>query len=51
MFSFINLLEDIQLVENNRRNIAAYEQIRKVYAELINGESSGLTGVEIEEME
>ncbi|MFO0909666.1 MAG: hypothetical protein U0794_15190 [Isosphaeraceae bacterium] len=48
---FINLLEDMQLVENNRRNIAAYEKIRSVYEELIKGESSGLTKLQLDQVD
>ena len=48
---FLNLVEDVQLVENARRNIAAYEQIRRVYAELILGESSGLTQLQLDQVD
>ncbi len=48
---YINLLEDIQIVENNRRNIAQYEQLVKVYRELIQGESSGLSRLQLDQVE
>src|SRR5207248_11788446 len=35
---FLNVLEDVQIVENDRRNIATYEQFVIVYRELIKGE-------------
>lgn len=48
---YLNVLEDIQLVENNRRNIASFEQIVKVYSELIKGESSGLTKLQLDQVD
>ncbi|GAC1470526.1 MAG: hypothetical protein NVSMB9_15710 [Isosphaeraceae bacterium] len=48
---FINVVEDVQLVENDRRNIAAYEQLKLVYAELIKGESSGLSQLQLDQVD
>ena len=48
---FINLLEDEMIVENYRRNIAQYEQLVKVYRELIQGESSGLSQLQLNQVE
>ena len=48
---FINLVEDEILVENNMRNIAAFEQLVKVFKELIHGESSGLSQLQLDQVE
>lgn len=48
---FINIVEDVQLVENSRQNIAAYEQLKKVYTELILGESSGLSQLQLDQID
>ena len=48
---FINILEDVQIVENNRQNIAAFEQLILVFRELINGESSGLSLLQLDQVE
>jgi hypothetical protein len=48
---YINVLEDIQILENARRNIAAFEQYRAVYSELIKGESSGLTQLQLDQVD
>ena len=47
---FINVLQDLQVVENDRRNIAAFERLVAVYSELIEGESSGLTQLQLDQM-
>ena len=47
---FINVLQDLQVVENDRRNIAAFEHLVEVYSELIEGESSGLTQLQLDQM-
>jgi len=47
---FINVLEDLQLVENFRKNIAAYEQFVVVFRELVNGEVSGLTNLQLDQV-
>src|SRR5262249_48704483 len=46
-----NVLQDELEVENDRRNIAAFEQMVKVYKELIEGESSGLSQLQLDQME
>jgi hypothetical protein len=48
---FINVVQDIQEIENDRKNIAAFEQLVKVYAELIQGESSGLSQLQLDQVE
>ena len=48
---FINIVEDVQLVENYRQNIAAFEQLITVFRELINGESSGLSLLQLDQVE
>jgi len=48
---FLNVVEDVQLIENDRRNIAAYEQLVTVYKELIQGESSGLSQLQLDQVE
>ena len=48
---FLNVVEDIQLMENARSNIAAYEQLVLVYKELINGESSGLSQLQLDQVD
>jgi hypothetical protein len=48
---FINVLQDLQEVENDRKNIAAFEQLVKVYRELIEGESSGLSQLQLDQVE
>jgi hypothetical protein len=47
---FINVLQDLQQVENDRKNIAAFEQLVKVYQELIEGESSGLSQLQLDQV-
>ena len=47
---FLNLVEDIQIVENNRKNLAVFERIAEVYKELINGESSGLSTLQLDQI-
>ncbi len=48
---YINVLEDIMIVENNLRNIAAYENFGRVYQELIKGEASGLTQLQVDQLD
>ena len=47
---FLNLVEDIQIVENYRKNLAVFERIAEVYTELINGESSGLSNLQLDQI-
>ncbi|MDR3636215.1 MAG: TolC family protein [Isosphaeraceae bacterium] len=48
---FVNLLEDLQILENTRRNVATFEQLLKVFKELKEGESSGLTQLQVDQIE
>jgi hypothetical protein len=48
---FLNVLQDIQEIENDRRNIAFFEQLFRVYRELIEGESSGLTQLQLDQVD
>ena len=41
IIGFINVLEDIQVVENDRKNIAAFEQLVKVYTRADRGRVVG----------
>ena len=50
VIGFLNVAEDIQLVENARRNVAAYDQIVQVYTALIDGESSGLSQLQLDQV-
>ncbi|MBV8267665.1 MAG: hypothetical protein JO252_15170, partial [Planctomycetaceae bacterium] len=47
---FISVLQDLQVVENDRRNVTAFERMVEVYSELIQGESSGLTQLQLDQM-
>jgi hypothetical protein len=51
VIGYINVLQDLQEVENDRKNIAAFEQLVKVYRELIEGESSGLSQLQLDQVE
>jgi hypothetical protein len=48
---FLPVLQDVQQLENDRKNIAAFEQLAKVYKELIQGESSGLSQLQLDQIE
>ncbi len=48
---YLNVLEDIMIVENNLRNVATYEQLGRVYQELIKGEASGLTQLQVDQLD
>jgi hypothetical protein len=48
---YVNIIEDVQLVENYRRNIAAFEQLKTVYTELIKGEASGLSQLQLDQVD
>ena len=47
---FLNVVEDVQLVENNIKNLSVFERFLAVYEELINGESSGLTQLQVDQV-
>jgi hypothetical protein len=48
---FINIVEDVALLENQTRNVATFEQFSRVYKELIKGESSGLTQLQLDQLD
>ena len=48
---FINVVEDVQLLENAKRNVAALEQILKVYMELVKGEPSGISQLQVDQID
>ncbi len=48
---FLNVVEDVMIVENNQRNVETYEQFFRVYTELIKGESSGLTQLQLDQLD
>ncbi len=47
---FLNVVEDVMLVENNVKNLSVFERFALVYKELINGESSGLTQLQLDQI-
>ena len=47
---FLNVVEDVQLVENNVKNVSVFERFAIVYKELINGETSGLTQLQVDQV-
>ena len=47
---FLNVVEDVQLLENNAKNLAVFERFLAVYKELVNGESSGLTQLQVDQV-
>ena len=47
---FLNVVEDVQLVENNRKNLSVFERFLTVYQELVRGESSGLTQLQVDQV-
>lgn len=51
VIGYVNLLEDVQTLENDRRNIATFEQLLRVFKELKEGESSGLTQLQVDQVE
>ena len=48
---YVNVLEDVQILENDRRNVATFEQLLRVFKELKEGESSGLTQLQVDQVE
>src|SRR5262249_22579145 len=48
---FLNVLQLLQIVENNRKNVSAFETLLVVYKELAKGESSGLTQLQIDQVD
>jgi hypothetical protein len=51
VIGFLNVLQDVQEIENDTKNIAAFEQLVKVYRELIQGESSGLSQLQLDQVD
>ena len=47
---FLNVVEDVAIVENNVKNVSVFERFALVYAELINGETSGLTQLQLDQV-
>ena len=47
---FLNVVEDVQLVENYIKNVSVFERFAEVYKELINGETSGLTQLQVDQV-
>jgi hypothetical protein len=50
VIGFLNVVEDVQLVENNRKNLSVFENFLVVYQELVKGESSGLTQLQVDQI-
>ncbi|WP_406699491.1 hypothetical protein V5E97_11560 [Singulisphaera sp. Ch08] len=48
---FLNVIQDIQILENDRKNIAALERLYMIYTELIKGEASGLTQLQVDQVD
>lgn len=51
VIGFLNVVQDVQTIENDRKNLAAFQQLSKVYSELIKGESSGLTQLQVDQID
>ncbi len=47
---FLNVVEDVQLVENYVKNLAVFERFAEVYKELVNGEGSGLSQLQVDQL-
>ncbi|MDX2038934.1 MAG: TolC family protein [Isosphaeraceae bacterium] len=47
---FLRVVQDLQTVENDVRNVVTFEQFLKVYQELIKGESSGLAQLQVDQI-
>jgi hypothetical protein len=50
VIGFLNIVQDIQQIENDQKNIAAFERLFEVYTELIKGEASGLTQLQVDQV-
>ena len=48
---YLNVVEDIQLVENNVKNVAVFERFAEVFKELIEGEASGLSLLQLDQIQ
>jgi hypothetical protein len=47
---FLNVVEDVAIVENNQKNLSVFERFALVYKELINGETSGLSQLQLDQV-
>jgi len=47
---FLNVVEDLAIVENQAKNLAVFERFAEVYRELINGEASGLSQLQLDQI-
>ncbi len=50
VIGFLNVVEDVQLVENNVKNLSVFERFLIVYNELVKGEASGLTQLQVDQI-
>jgi hypothetical protein len=48
---YLVVLQELQQVEIDRKNLAQYEQLYKVYTELAKGEPSGLTQLQVDQVQ
>ncbi len=48
---YLNVLEDAIILENQWRNISQYERILEVYKELSKGESSGISQLQVDQID
>jgi len=51
VIGFLNVIQDIQVLENDQKNIAAFARLYEIYSELIEGESSGLTQLQVDQID
>ncbi len=51
IIGFLNVLQDLQTVENDLKNVAAFEQLYTVYQELIVGASSGVSQLQVDQID
>jgi Outer membrane efflux protein len=47
---FLNVVEDVAIVENNIKNLSVFERFALVYKELIKGETSGLSQLQLDQV-
>jgi hypothetical protein len=50
VIGFLNVVEDVQLAENYVKNLSVFERFLIVYQELVRGESSGLTQLQVDQI-
>ena len=51
VIGFLNVLQDLQTVENDLKNVAAFDQLYTVFVELIEGASSGLSKLQLDQVD